>query len=744
MNTRTAELRHTNGRAPLSRPVSTAAGRTRSSTSSVAAAMLAGLLLLPVRGLSLDWEVQEVGGDPSIGGKPGAVGGFVAGNGRVYAGGHIFDAADPAHPRSIGQYPGTALALSGDHLITVGDENFQMQGLRILDVGNPAAPVLVGSYSNGNSQRDWENRGSLAVSAIYAYWAEPKSGLHVLDISAPASPRLVARLLIAGRAGDIAVSGNFAYVAKYGIWEGTTNLVGSGLSVIDISDPTNPRFAGSYDTGGSCGRVAVAAGYAYLLEGVGPNISESLRILDVREPADPKEVGRLDIEFPGNLALSGNSVYVTAWGRLYVLDVTDRANPRLVGASAHLDEYIGDVAVVGDYVYATGSFSGLNILTLRPANPQSLGRVKVSGHPGESRGGRAAVSGNYAYLADPNAGLQVIDIHDLTSPRLVGSYTNLPPWLDDVAVSGNYAYVAADNTGLEIVDVTNPANPSRVGGLGSLGGAHGVEVSGDFAYVAGYGVGLSVIDISTPSSPRRVGSFDADQAWAVAVAGNFAYVAELWRGRLQVIDITDPATPQRIAEYQSLGHVNDVTVSGHYAFLAEWARSDGTNSFGGGLVIVNIADPSLPEEVGRYSSSLSFNRVAVAGAYAYFTDDTGLHVIDISDPTNPRRVGGNSTIAGGGNFVLEDGGRLFSAGNGRLTIFDLFRSFRLDPLVRDGNNDLRLKMDGPRGVSAWVQRSGDLRQWEDWQPVRFGAAPAELSDPDAVTAPRRFYRAAIR
>jgi hypothetical protein len=33
-----------------------------------------------------------------------------------------------------------------------------------------------------------------------------------------------------------------------------------------------------------------------------------------------------------------------------------------------------------------------------------------------------------------------------------------------VAVSGNYAYVADGNAGLQVIDVSNPANPQRVGG----------------------------------------------------------------------------------------------------------------------------------------------------------------------------------------------------------------------------------------------------------------------------------------
>lgn len=53
-----------------------------------------------------------------------------------------------------------------------------------------------------------------------------------------------------------------------------------------------------------------------------------------------------------------------------------------------------------------------------------------------------------------------------------------------VAVSGNYAYVADWDAGLQVIDVSNPANPQRVGGYDTSGGAYGVAVLGNYAYMA--------------------------------------------------------------------------------------------------------------------------------------------------------------------------------------------------------------------------------------------------------------------
>ena len=81
-----------------------------------------------------------------------------------------------------------------------------------------------------------------------------------------------------------------------------------------------------------------------------------------------------------------------------------------------------------------------------------------------------------------------------------------------IAVSGNYAYVADRDSGLMVVDISNPNAPSLVGGCSIGNSAYDVALSGDYAYVCDWGgVGLQVIDVSDPTSPflmaNPMGSF---------------------------------------------------------------------------------------------------------------------------------------------------------------------------------------------------------------------------------------------
>jgi hypothetical protein len=77
-----------------------------------------------------------------------------------------------------------------------------------------------------------------------------------------------------------------------------------------------------------------------------------------------------------------------------------------------------------------------------------------------------------------------------------------------VAVSGNYAYVANDESGLKVIDVSNPDSPRVVASYDTLGFAWGVTVSGNYAYEADSGAGLQIIDISDPTHPQYAGGYN--------------------------------------------------------------------------------------------------------------------------------------------------------------------------------------------------------------------------------------------
>ncbi|WP_321416950.1 PGF-pre-PGF domain-containing protein [uncultured Methanomethylovorans sp.] len=245
-----------------------------------------------------------------------------------------------------------------------------------------------------------------------------------------------------------------------------------------------------------------------------------------------------------------------------------------------------------------------------------------------------AVVGNYAYIANHENGLAIMDISDPSSPTLVGSCdTAGTAW--DVVVSGNYAYIADHNGGLAIVDISNPASPVVTGTCGTTGNALGVFVSGNYAYLADYANGISIVDINNPSSPKLVGTYDlAGDAWDISVVNNYAYVADTSNG-LVILDVSNPESPNIVSNY-NCNAAYDVAVKDNYAYVAD------QNS---GLIILDVTDPSSPTRVSSYDEDTFAHSICVSENYAYVSEGKdGILILNVSNPALPKFAGSYDTV----------------------------------------------------------------------------------------------------
>lgn len=82
--------------------------------------------------------------------------------------------------------------------------------VQLVDVSNPAAPVLTATHATAATGR------RLAVNGARVYVADGEMGLRVLDISTPANPVVAASYKTAKPARDVAVAGAFVFVALAG------------------------------------------------------------------------------------------------------------------------------------------------------------------------------------------------------------------------------------------------------------------------------------------------------------------------------------------------------------------------------------------------------------------------------------------------------------------------------------------------------------------------------------------------
>jgi len=372
----------------------------------------------------------------------------------------------------------------------------------------------------------------------------------------------------------------------------------------------------------------------------------------VQSPGTTTAADAQNVEFVGQIggesyavAVQGDYAYLGVGPRLVVLDISNPANPTLAGQTEVLPDIVWGVAVAGNYAYVADDEGGLRIINVSdPAAPSEAGFYDT---PGDARG--VAVAGNYAYIADHYKGLRIINVTDPAAPSEAGFY-DTSWYAKGVAVAGNYAYVAAVGAGLRIINISDPAAPSEVGFYYTPGEALGVAVTGNYAYVAVKYVGsLRIINVSNPAAPTEAGFYGtpAGLAYGVAVAGNYAYVAD-GSGGLRIINVSNPAAPEEAGFYDTPGKARGVAVAGNYAYVADWDS----------LRIINVSDPAAPTEAGFYATPGMARGVAVAGNnYAYVTDWVGLHIINVSNPAAPTEAGFYDTpglaegVAVAGNYA---------------------------------------------------------------------------------------------
>lgn len=413
-------------------------------------------------------------------------------------------------------------------------------------------------------------------------------------------------------------------------------------------------------------------------------------------------------------AIQGGYWYTTGGPRLTAFDVTDPANPQLLGQSAMLHDLFGALAVSGTHAYLGGTYSaGLVILDV--SDPSAPHVISQWSGTGGTEG--IALSGNYAYLATAY-GLSIVDVSVPGAPSQVGMLAT-PDRARDVAVRGGLAYVASDQAGLRIVDISDPADPQPLVTYNPFAySCHpGIAVSGDYAYLncgglrivrvstpaqpvlvaslygsesvsdivvadslgfvtAGYD-GLRIVDLSDPEHPHEAGSnLLPNGAYGVAVAGTTACVADEWTG-LHVIDVSDPTDPVRVGRYPVLAFVDAIAIAGDYAYTLVDPLHTPYGATNRRMAVIDVSTPSAPREVGSYATPNFASTVAVSGQYLYINHN-GLEILDVSQPLTPTLRGSCCTaLAGISDDIAIAGhyaylaGTAFAGANTGLAIVDV-------------------------------------------------------------------------
>jgi len=497
----------------------------------------------------------------------------------------LWDVADPAHPLPLGQiltgsYPlefpslfVSSLAFSPDGHTLAGGKNDG--SIHLWDVADPAHPRPYGPILTGSAV------ASVAFSPDGHTLASGNSDgtVRLWHVTDPADPRPLGQIPT-GNAGAAVNSVAFSpdgHTLASGNSDGTVRLW-------DVTDPAHPRPFGQILTGSAVASVAFSPDGHTLASG---DYDGTIWLWDVTDPAYPSPLGQpvtgggavesVAFSPDGHTLASGNKDGII---RLWSLPQT------VLAAGAAAADSVGFSP--DGHTLASGNSDGtIRLWDLAdPADPRPLGPILTGGGAVES----VAFSPDGHTLASGNndGTIRLWDVTDPAHPRPIGPILTggtEPVFLVAFSPEGHLLASGDDDGTIRLWDLADPAEPMPLGQAVTVGSAlvYSLAFSPDGHTLAtgDYDGTVQLWDITDPAYLRQLGqplTGGGIEVHSVAfspdghtlASGNLDGTVRLW-------DVTDPADPRPLGQplTGSTASVDSVTFSPDGHTLAS-GSDDGT------------------------------------------------------------------------------------------------------------------------------------------------------------------------
>lgn len=372
-------------------------------------------------------------------------------------------------------------------------------------------------------------------------------------------------------------------------------------------------------------------------------------------------LGHIDIPGGGQVVVDGKYAYVGHMEPPHgtsILDVSDPAAPKLVSQITLPDPYshTHKVRVVGDLMFTNYEQFNRHFLRKGDALPAarkkleaSLGRApnddELAAEIGGVKGSDIAALDEARERGYEDGGFCIYDISDRAEPRRLCHKKTHGFGVHRFDVDEKYAYISTEMEGyvgniLVIYDYADPTDPKEVSrwwmpGQHLAGGEqpawqgyrnrlhHAMRV-GDELWASCWHAGLRVIDVSDIRKPKTVGEYDYHppipepthtvmpleqlvdgRRIAIVVDEEHAHIPGRLHGFMWVFDVSDlrDIRPLSIFDVSEMDSPYS-RAGGRFGAHQYREKLDSTlvylTWFAGGLRIVDVADPTLPKEVGFY------------------------------------------------------------------------------------------------------------------------------------------------
>ncbi|MCK4291474.1 MAG: hypothetical protein KAX09_10870, partial [Candidatus Heimdallarchaeota archaeon] len=212
--------------------------------------------------------------------------------------------------------------------------------------------------------------------------------------------------------------------------------------------------------------------------------------------------------------------------------------------------------------------------------------------------------GNYLYflvnrLNAPIGGVLVIDCANTTQPVEVGSYFYTECRFFDLAFNNNYAYLLTDDlyceqpeAGIQIIDIGNVSSLTKVGEFFEAGFFNAIECSGNNLFLINRFSGLDILELTDPINPQNISNYvETDEYFQdICISENTAFVVKA--AGCSVLDLSDIHSPLRIGNFKytkELGAFRFGLIEDDLLYLHK--NSEDPNRM---LFILDVSNPSKP------------------------------------------------------------------------------------------------------------------------------------------------------
>lgn len=279
----------------------------------------------------------------------------------------VLDALNPLVLDEISRFatvgPTPRLAVQAKYVYLT--EQWPNYGLTIASMQNPISPEQVSHLNFGGPP------SRIDVLSDHAYLTRDQT-MSIVNVQNPQAPTLVGTF-VAGSAFDallsgVTVSGTRAYLTDYLL----------GLRIVSVANPASPVQLGTYPSAETAYDVAVAGNIAYLA------MSDALRVIDVSAPSSPTLLSTLPIPESYAVVLNGNTAYLCAnHAGVIAIDVSNPAAPVISGQYDTGDRAIA-ACLYYDYVVVADANNGIYVLaddTIVSTPPVTVRSPKISAYP---------------------------------------------------------------------------------------------------------------------------------------------------------------------------------------------------------------------------------------------------------------------------------------------------------------------------------------------------------------------------